>query len=71
MATLEEIANNGYVLTPGRYVGIKLDEDEEPFEEKIKRLSDELETLLAEEQNLTGKINEILKALKTLQQVEP
>ena len=36
-ATLEEIRKNGYVLTPGRYVGVKPEEDDGiPFEEKIK-----------------------------------
>lgn len=42
-ATLEEIAANDFVLTPGQYVG-SLDEvvDEEPLEEKIVRLTSEL-----------------------------
>lgn len=39
VATIEEIGKNGYVLTPGRYVGIKLDEDDTLFEEKNEDLS--------------------------------
>ena len=38
-ATLEDIRNHGYVLTPGRYVGAAPQEDDgEPFEEKMQRL---------------------------------
>ncbi len=39
-ATLEDIRKHGHVLTPGRYVGAEVaDEDDEPFEEKMKRLT--------------------------------
>jgi len=42
-ATLEEIREHGYILTPGRYVGApEAEEDDEPFEEKLKRLTAEL-----------------------------
>ena len=38
VATIEEIKENNYVLTPGRYVGTKEQEDDGiPFEEKMKR----------------------------------
>jgi type I restriction enzyme M protein len=41
--TTDEIAQHGYVLTPGRYVGAEEAEDEgEPFEEKMTRLANEL-----------------------------
>ncbi len=34
-----EIAQHGYILTPGRYVGVEdVEDDGEPFEEKMKRL---------------------------------
>ncbi|MGC9101286.1 MAG: N-6 DNA methylase [Caldisericum sp.] len=63
VATIEEVAKNGYVLTPGRYVGIKIDEEDEPFEEKMKRYSEELSKLLREEKDLTEKVREVFKAL--------
>jgi len=63
VATIEDIAKNGYVLTPGRYVGIKIDEDDTPFEEKMKTYSEELSKLLKEEEELTNKIKEVFKAL--------
>jgi len=63
IATIEEIAKNGYVLTLGRYVGIKIDEEDEPFEEKIKRYSEEYSKLLKEEEKLNYKIKEVFKAL--------
>ena len=63
VATIEEIAKNGYVLMPGRYVGIKLEEDETPFEEKMKAYSEELTRLLKEEEELTKKVKEVFKAL--------
>ena len=38
-AALEEVRRHGHVLTPGRYVGVELQEDDgEPFEDKMKRL---------------------------------
>ncbi len=42
-ATLEDIAGHGHVLTPGRYVGAEgIEDDSEPFEEKMARLTTEL-----------------------------
>jgi type I restriction enzyme M protein len=39
-ATIDEIRKHGYVLTPGRYVGTATaNEDDEPFEDKIQRLT--------------------------------
>jgi type I restriction enzyme M protein len=39
-ASLEDIRKHGYVLTPGRYVGAQAQEkDDEPFVEKMKRLT--------------------------------
>jgi len=43
---LEEIAKQDFILTPGRYVGIAdTEEDDEPFEDKMKRLTGELKEL--------------------------
>jgi len=63
VATIEEIEKNGYVLTPGRYVGIKLEDDGIPFEEKMKKYSEELSKLLKEEKELTEKVKEVFKSL--------
>lgn len=63
VATIEDIRKNGYVLTPGRYVGIKIEDDGIPFEEKMKEYSKELSKLLAEEEELTEKIKEVFNAL--------
>lgn len=43
VAMLDEIKEHDYILTPGRYVGIKeVEDDGEPFEEKMDRLTTEL-----------------------------
>jgi len=63
VATIEEVAKNGYVLTHGRYVGIKTDEEDIPFEEKMKEYSRELSELLKKEVELTEKIKEVFKSL--------
>ena len=42
-----EIAKQDFILTPGRYVGIEDQEDDgEPFEEKMTRLTGELSEVL-------------------------
>jgi len=42
-ATLEDIRHHGHILTPGRYVGAaEVEDDGEPFDEKMKRLTAEL-----------------------------
>lgn len=64
VATLEEIAKNAYVLTPGRYVGIKFEnEEDEPFEEKMRNYYTELTKLLNEERELNDRINKVFKNL--------
>jgi type I restriction enzyme M protein len=38
-ASLDDIRKQGHVLTPGRYVGTReAEEDDEPFDEKMRRL---------------------------------
>jgi type I restriction enzyme M protein len=61
-ATIEEVEKNGFVLTPGRYVGtdFEMEEDEE-FEEKMKRLTSELFQQFKESKELEEKIRENLK----------
>jgi type I restriction enzyme M protein len=42
-ATLDDIRRHGHILTPGRYVGAaEVEDDGEPFEDKMKRLTEEL-----------------------------
>ncbi|WP_245533714.1 N-6 DNA methylase [Calidithermus timidus] len=56
-ATLEEIRKHGHVLTPGRYVGAERQEDDdEPFEEKMKRLTATLAEQFAESARLEKEI---------------
>ena len=63
-ATIAAISAHGHVLTPGRYVGAEeIPEDDEPFEEKLKRLAVEFETRLAEGRILDQRISVALKAL--------
>lgn len=62
--TKKEIEEQGYVLTPGRYVGTaELEEDDEPFEEKMTRLTKELELQFTESDKLTDQIRKNLKQL--------
>jgi type I restriction enzyme M protein len=64
-AKLEEIQKHGYVLTPGRYVGAEaMEEDDEPFEEKMARLTKGLETQFAESAKLEKAIRENLNGLR-------
>ncbi len=52
----EEIANLGYVLTPGRYVGLAEDDEDFDFEREFTRLKAELESQIKEERILSEKI---------------
>jgi type I restriction enzyme M protein len=64
-ATKEEIAKNGYVLTPGRYVGVAPEEDDGvPFGEKMKNLTGELRQYFKESQKLEKEIEDNLKKLQ-------
>lgn len=63
-AKLDEIRGHGFVLTPGRYVGAEEAEDDgEPFEQKLKRLTATLEEQFAESAKLEKTIRGNLKAL--------
>lgn len=60
----EEIAKQDYILTPGRYVGIEEPEDDgEPFEDKMNRLTSELSELFAKSHELEAEIKEKLGAI--------
>ncbi|MCA9946722.1 MAG: SAM-dependent DNA methyltransferase [Anaerolineales bacterium] len=63
-ATLAEIAAHDYVLTPGRYVGAAdVEDDGEPFEEKMERLSSELGEQLKKSRELEQTIVQYLNVL--------
>jgi type I restriction enzyme M protein len=63
-STLDEVVANGYVLTPGRYVGAEeVEDDGEPFDEKMKRLATQLSEQMRESEVLDGQIRENLKGL--------
>ncbi len=62
--TLEQIEAHGYVLTPGRYVGAEdVEDDGEPFYQKIKRLMAKLEEQFKESARLEVVIRRNLKEL--------
>lgn len=64
VATTEEIAKQDYILTPGRYVGIEEQEDDgEPFEEKMTRLTGELSEMFAKSHELEEEIRKKLGAI--------
>jgi len=57
-AKMEEIEKHGFVLTPGRYVGIgDVEDDGIPFEEKMEKLT----TTLAEQMAKEDEMNEEIK----------
>ena len=60
----EDIAKQDYILTPGRYVGIEEKEDDgEPFEEKMGRLTSELSGMFAKSHELEEEIRRKLGAI--------
>ena len=62
--TTEEISKQDFILTPGRYVGIEEQQDDgEPFEEKMTRLTGELSELFAKSHELEAQIKKNLKAI--------
>ncbi|MBP3871524.1 MAG: type I restriction-modification system subunit M [Faecalicoccus sp.] len=64
VATLEDIAKQDYILTPGRYVGIEEQEDDgEPFEEKMARLTSELSDMFKKSHELEDEIRKKLGAI--------
>ncbi len=63
-ATTEEIAAHGCILTPGRYVGAEeAEEEDEPFEEKMKRLTAKLHEQFSKSDALERTIADNLKQL--------
>src|SRR5574344_1181743 len=63
-ADLNEIKENGYVLTPGRYVGTEEQQDDGiQFEENMKSLTEELSKQFEESHKLEEEIKKNLKGI--------
>jgi type I restriction enzyme M protein len=63
-ATLDDIRKHSHVLTPGRYVGAEVEEDDgEPFEQKMIKLSAQLRQQIGEGITLDAAIVANLKDL--------
>lgn len=64
VADLQEIEKQDFILTPGRYVGIEeQDDDGEPFEEKMARLTSELSDMFEKSHELETEIRKNLGAI--------
>ena len=65
-ATLEEVRAQGYVLTPGRYVGAaELEADEAPFVERFSSLQAKLEKHFNEATDLSEKLRTAFVGMKS------
>ena len=63
-ATIEEIEENDYILTPGRYVGVEVtDDDEIPFDEKMDSLIKDLSENFQKQHQLEEEIKKNLKGI--------
>ena len=64
VAKTEDIEENRYIVTPGRYVGVEeQDKDEEPFEVKMERISADLRENFQKSNDLQKKIEKNLEVL--------
>ena len=64
VADLQEIEKQDFILTPGRYVGIEeVEDDGEPFEEKMTRLTSELSDMFSKSHELEDEIRKKLRAI--------
>lgn len=64
-ATKDQIAEHGYVLTPGRYVGAEdLEDDGEPLAQKIDRLRDEIRAGFEQRTALQQRVLAVLDELE-------
>ena len=64
VASTEDIIKQDYILTPGRYVGIEEQEDDgEPFDDKMKRLTSELSDMFKKSHELEEEIRKKLGAI--------
>lgn len=64
IATLEDVSKQDYILTPGRYVGIaETEDDDEPFQEKMERLTSELSVMFEKSHQLEEEIKKQLGSM--------
>ena len=63
-ASIEEVREMDYVLTPGRYVGLPDEEDDFDFEERFTKLKSEFLEQIKEEERLNKLILENLKKIQ-------
>ena len=64
VVSIEDVAKQDYILTPGRYVGIAETEDDgEQFQEKMERLTSELSDLFAQSHDLEEEIRKQLSSI--------
>ena len=64
-ADKEEVSKQGFVLTPGRYVGAEAEEDDGiPFEEKFAELRAKLTEQFAEGRDLEARIEAALEGVR-------
>lgn len=62
--TIKEIADHGYVLTPGRYIGAEeIEEDDEAFDDKMRKLTKMLGEQMAKGEELDALIRKKLGGL--------
>jgi type I restriction enzyme M protein len=63
--SIAEMAERRYALTPGRYVGTQeAEEDDEPLEEKVARLTNELYSKFEESNRLQSRVRTALERLE-------
>ena len=64
VVTVDDISQQDFILTPGRYVGVSEEEDDGvPFEEKMKNLTAELSDLFKKSHELEEEIRRQLKGI--------
>ena len=64
VADLQAIEKQDFILTPGRYVGIEeVEDDGEPFEEKMTHLTSELSDMFKKSHELEDEIRKKLGAI--------
>ena len=64
VATLEDVEKEGFILTPGKYVGVaEVEQDSEPFETKMPRLKQEIFAMFEQSHKLEENIKAQLEKL--------